>query len=168
MRGRARTARRLTIASLLALALLAAGVVGGWGQPGAPLAAVGYPPVQGPQNPGGGVPARLPGGATDPTPGAGRTAAWGGRVQAGGGGAAGPADVAAAGGGEDQAALRGVQLRLVAGRVAAGARGCGRRRAARHRLGAGAAAGHDQVRDRGRGTPAAGLAEPAAGGGGRR
>ena len=72
MRGRARTARRLTIASLLALALLAAGVVGGWGQPGAPLPAVGYPPVQGPQNagggvparPGGGVPARLPGGAT--------------------------------------------------------------------------------------------------------
>jgi hypothetical protein len=67
MRGRARTARRLTIASLLALALLAAGVVGGWGQPGAPLAAAGYPPVQGPQNPGGGVPARLPGGATGPT-----------------------------------------------------------------------------------------------------
>jgi hypothetical protein len=52
-----RTTRRLTAASLLALALLAAGVVapapglgaggGGWGHPGAPGSAFGYAPPSG-------------------------------------------------------------------------------------------------------------------------
>jgi hypothetical protein len=52
-----RTARRRTAASLLALALLAAGVVAptpgplvrrrGWGQPGAPGSAFGYAPPSG-------------------------------------------------------------------------------------------------------------------------
>jgi hypothetical protein len=60
MRGWGATARRLAIASLLALALLAAGVMvpdpgrtaagagrGGWGQPGAPDSAFGYAPPPG-------------------------------------------------------------------------------------------------------------------------
>jgi hypothetical protein len=73
MRARGRTARRLAAASLLALALLAAGV-GGWGQPVAPSSAFGYFPPSGGLAPGGEVPARLPGGtgggAADATAGA--------------------------------------------------------------------------------------------------
>ena len=74
MRARGRTARRLAIASLLALALLAAGVVapgagtGGWGQPGAPSSAFGYLPPSGGLASGGEVPPRLPAGTGGGTP----------------------------------------------------------------------------------------------------
>jgi hypothetical protein len=76
MRHRGRTARRLTVASALALAMLTGGVVvgdpanGGWGSGGrgceqrcALVPAVGYAPPPGGRAPAGWVGARLPGGA---------------------------------------------------------------------------------------------------------